>query len=76
MSSSLEKAIAWLGEVRGTRNTDGEEPQILRTVSTGYCTLSSYLGFSPFVNKQSRIIPDYVVEHAETLHQMIRDGKL
>lgn len=75
MLSSLEDAIQWLSEVRGPRET-GEYARPSRTVSTSYCSLASYLGFSPFVLKKTRHIPDCVVEHADTLHQMILDGKL
>lgn len=76
MPSSLEEAIQWLSEVRGPRET-GEYARPSRTVSVGStCTLASYLGFSPFVLNKTRAIPECVVVHADTLHQMILDGKL
>lgn len=67
--SPIEKAVMWLKTVKypqGSINT------ATRTPSTGAsCTLNSALGIGPFVQ-----LPKYVIDNANQLIQMVRNGDI
>lgn len=73
MSSSLEQAINWIRSIRE------EEPEfgLRRTTSMSPHSIHGRLGLCPIAKDGGElVIPQYVIDNQDALHDLIVDGEL